>query len=356
MRVLLVAGAFPPLHCGIGDYTAKLAEELANDERTKVAVLTKEESRGIRLERVEVFPVVKNWAMSDLPVILKVVHDWKPDLVHIQYPSQGFTRRFPFLLPIISRLMGVQVVQTWHESYRWRVWTHFLVLYVAAKGLVFVRPNYLDLLPRFFRSLVKARQWIFIPNATSLPTSTLTPDKKLHIRNQYLNGRKRLIVYFGFVYPNKGIEQLFDIANPTTDVLVIAGAIPDTAYVGQLKGLIDHGAWAGNARFTGFMDAEDAADLLAVADAVVLPFLDGGGEWNTSIHSGLAQGTLVITTALEPRGDEPERNLFTASINDTEAMRAALDLLAGRKIALTGRDLKWKNIAARHRDFYQRFV
>ena len=356
MRVLLVAGAFPPLHCGIGDYTARLAEELANDEGTKVAVLTKEESKDVRLERVEIFPVVKNWAMSDLPVIVKVVRDWKPDLVHIQYPSQGFTRRLPSLLPIISRLMGVQVVQTWHESYRWRAWAHFLVLYVAAKGLIFVRPNYLDLLPRVFRGLVKARQWAFIPNATALPTSILVPEKKLRLRNQYLNGRKRLIVYFGFVYPNKGIERLFDIANPATDALIIAGATPDTAYAGQLKGLIDSGAWAGHARFTGFMDAEDAADLLAVADAVVLPFLDGGGEWNTSIHSGLAQGTLVITTALEPRGDEPERNLFTAPINDTEAMRAALDLLAGRKIALTGRDLKWKNIAARHRDFYQRFV
>lgn len=356
MRVLLVAGAFPPLHCGIGDYTARLAEELADDDETKVAVLTKEASRDVRLEGVEIFPVVKNWAISDLPAIVKVVRDWKPDLVHIQYPSQGFTRRLPSFLPIISRLMGVQVVQTWHESYRWRAWVHFLVLYVAGKGLIFVRPNYLDLLPGVFRDLVKARQWTFIPNATALPTSTLAPEKRSRLRNQYLNGRKRLIVYFGFVYPNKGIERLFDIANPATDTLIIAGATPDAVYADQLKGLVDSGAWAGHARFTGFMDVEDAADLLAVADAVVLPFLDGGGEWNTSIHSALAQGTLVITTALEPRGDDPERNLFTAHIDDTEAMRAALDLLAGRKIADSGREIKWKDIAARHRDFYRGLV
>lgn len=356
MRVLLVAGAFPPLHCGIGDYTARLAEELASDEGTKVAVLTKEASKDVLLKGVEIFPVVKNWAMSDLPVIVKVMRGWKPDLVHIQYPSQGFTRHLPSFLPIICWLMRVKVVQTWHESYRWRAWAHFLVLYAAGKGLIFVRPNYLDLLPRVFRGLVKMRQWAFIPNATALPTSTLAPEKKLLLRSQYLNGRKRLIVYFGFVYPNKGIERLVDIADPATDALVIAGATPDTVYADQLKGLVDSGAWAGHARVTGFMDAEDAADLLAVADAVVLPFLDGGGEWNTSIHSGLAQGTLVITTALEPRGDEPERNLFTAPINDTEAMRAALNLLAGRKMALTGRDLKWEDIAVRHRDFYQRFV
>lgn len=357
MRVLLVAGAFPPLHCGIGDYTARLAEELAADGETRVAVLTKEESKDLQLEGVELFPVVKNWAVSDLPAIVKVLRGWKPDLVHIQYPSQGFTRRLPFFLPIISRLMGIQVVQTWHESYhRWRAWAHFLVLYVAAKGLIFVRPNYLDLLPRFFRGLVKARHWAFIPNATALPTSALAPDKRLRLRNQYLDGRKRLIVYFGFIYPNKGIERLFDIASPATDALIIAGATPDTVYLNQLRGLVDSGAWAGHVRFAGFMDAEDAADLLAVADAVVLPFLDGGGEWNTSIHSGLAQGTLVITTALEPRGDEPERNLFTTRINDTQAMRAALDLLAGRKIAPTGRESKWESIAARHRDFYQELV
>lgn len=353
MRVLLVAGAFPPLHCGIGDYTARLAEQLASDGEITVAVLTKEESRDIQLEGVELFPVVKSWAISDLLAIMKVLRGWKPDLVHVQYPSQGFTRRLPFFLPLISMLMGVKVVQTWHESYRWRAWIHFLVLYMAAKGLIFVRPNYLDLLPRIFSVLVKVRRWIFIPNATALPSSTLTPDEKSRFRNGYLNGRKRLIVYFGFIYPNKGIERLFRIANPETDTLIIAGAMPDSVYADQLKALIEGGEWAEHARFTGFMEAEEAANLLAVADAVVLPFLDGGGEWNTSIHSALAQGTLVITTAREPRGDEPERNLFTSDIEDTDAMRAALNQLAGRKVDPIGCETQWNSIAARHRDFYR---
>ena len=108
--------------------------------------------------------------------------------------------------------------------------------------------------------------------------------------------------------------------------------------------------------FTGFLSPQDAADLLAVADAVVLPFLNGGGEWNTSIHSALAQGTLVITTAVSPRGDEPQRNLYTAAPVDIHAMRTALDRLAGRRGSPKSTESQWQEIAMVHVNFYRRCV
>ncbi len=30
IRVMLVSGSFPPMRCGVGDYTARLADELAS--------------------------------------------------------------------------------------------------------------------------------------------------------------------------------------------------------------------------------------------------------------------------------------------------------------------------------------
>jgi glycosyltransferase involved in cell wall biosynthesis len=163
------------------------------------------------------------------------------------------------------------------------------------------------------------------------------------------------VVFFGFVYPSKGIESLFDIAMPSSDSIVIAGAIKDEAYGQQLADAARAKGWGDNQLyFTGFLSPQDAADLLSVADAVVLPFVDGGGEWNTSIHSALAQGTLVITTAVTPRGDEAQRNLYTAALSDINAMRSALNQLAGRRVAPLSSDEQWKEIATAHSTFYSR--
>ncbi len=43
MRVMLITGSFPPMHCGVGDYTCKLAAALAERADLCVTVLT---SRG----------------------------------------------------------------------------------------------------------------------------------------------------------------------------------------------------------------------------------------------------------------------------------------------------------------------
>lgn len=251
--------------------------------------------------------------------------------------------------------MGITVIQTWHEPHRLRGVFHFLIQTFGAHGLIFVRPNYIAMLPPFFRKLIKLIRKTTIQNASALPVSFLERSQLLELRTKYLRSRNRLVVFFGFVYPSKGIESLFDIANSSSDSLVIAGAIKDDAYARQLAERARVKGWCDDqCYFTGFLSPQEAADLLAAADAVVLPFIGGGGEWNTSIHSALAQGTLVITTAVPPRGDEALRNLFTAAPSDTNAMRTALDQLAGRRVAPLSCDTQWQVIASAHVAFYDR--
>jgi glycosyltransferase involved in cell wall biosynthesis len=163
------------------------------------------------------------------------------------------------------------------------------------------------------------------------------------------------VVFFGFVYPSKGIELLFDIATPSSDSVIIAGAVKDDVYIHQLAEVALAKGWRKDQfHFTGFLSPQDAADLLAAADAVLLPFLKGGGEWNTSIHSALVHGTLVIATAVSPRGDEPQHNLYTAAPMDVNAMRTALDQLAGRRGSPKSTESQWQEIATAHVDFYRR--
>ena len=358
MRILLVAGSYPPEACGVGDYTEKLANSLAALKGVHVGVLTTSAygRKSTKTSPVELMEAVLKWNFAELPKLIRAIRQWKPDLVHIQYPSQGFFFKpmAPFM-PLICRLLGIKVIQTWHEPYRIRSAPHFLLQILGASGLIFVRPNYLDMIPAQFSRLIKPINKVTIPNASSLPISSLDEAKRLELRSRYIGSYKRLVVFFGFLYPSKGIELIFDIANSVSDFLIIAGAVKDSAYMHELSAVAQVKGWREDQLlFSGFISPQDAADLLTIADAVVLPFLYGGGEWNTSIHSALAQGTLVITTSVTPRGDESQRNLFTAAPSDIDEMRAALDRLAGRRRAPISAEMQWQSIATAHVDFYHR--
>jgi glycosyltransferase involved in cell wall biosynthesis len=354
MRVLLVAGTFPPAHCGVGDYAEKLAIALAKQPGITIGVLTTRQTNTSRADGVVILNKALAWRLGELFALIQSIRAWRPDVLHIQYPSQGFFERvLPHLLPIFCRLLQIKVVQTWHEPYRLRRFPQLFLNLLSANGLIFVRSNYLNLLPRSFRAIVKRFRFSVIPNASSLPLCKLSTREVADLRLGYLKGKTRLIVFFGFLYPSKGVEQLFEIANPLTDRLVFAGPVVDPAYQAQLKALASLVGWEEGVQFAGFLPPEVAANLLAAADAVLLPFLTGGGEWNTSIHAAQSQGTLVITTSKNPAGDDFVGNTYTAALGSIEGMRDALNRLSGRRRPSRSPDAQWDEIAAAHIAFYQ---
>lgn len=352
MRVLLITGTFPPGRCGVGDYVSRLAEGLESAQGIRVAVLTQRQSGQIPPSNVEVFAEAASWRLRELPRLVRRIRVWKPDLVHIHWPSQGFGWRIgPALLPAICRMLGLRVVQTWHEPWPMGDFARFVLQHRATDGLIFVRPNFMHLMPRALRALMPSCPRRVMGSAGALPVSTLSDEDRVRLRERYLSGRQKLIVFFGFVHPAKGVEQLLTIADPQSHALVIAGAMLDATYHERLQQLAQSAGWGKHIQYTGYIQQQEAADLLRAADAVVLPFLAGGGDWNTSIHGALAQGTLVITTSSQPQGDDPIRNLYTARISDTQEMKRALNALAGRRVNVPAQD-RWTEIARMHAEFY----
>lgn len=357
MRVLLIAGSYPPDRCGVGDYTSQLARALAGQPGTEVAVLARGAPEGADTPGLTILPPVRSWLFEELPAILQRVRQWRPDMAHVQYPTQGFFgTSLPRLLPLALRLTGLRVVITWHEPPPpgGRVLLHFLQPLLGSSGLIFVRPNYLDYFGPALRRVVERLPRATIPNAANLPVSQLAPAQRAVLRERLLQGQSRLVVFFGFMARHKGVERLFEIADPATDRLVIAGASTDDDYLGELQALADAPGWRGKVDFAGFSPPDQAADLLAAADAVVLPFITGGGNWNTSIHSALAQGSFVLTTGEPASGDDPVRNLYVASPDGLSEMREALRVHAGRRVAPARGPSPWEAIAQAHLTHYAR--
>ena len=86
---------------------------------------------------------------------------------------------------------------------------------------------------------------------------------------------------------------------------------------------------------------------------MVLPFRDGGGEWNSSIHAAVAQGTFVLSTSRTETGYDPTRNVYLAEVENVDEMKVALTSYAGTRRNTAMDPDEWISIADRHQAFYE---
>ena len=360
MKLLLVTGSFPPMRCGVGDYSWKLAKALA-DAGVSVGVLTGVSAAGGQSPAgVTVFPVIPNWRLSAISKVRRVMREWQPDVVHVQYPTQGYGPHtlLPSLLPLLAWTSGISVVRTWHEIPGGRE-KSFLLQALAPGDYIVTRQTFGDEMPKLARSLLNRSRRHYVPIGSNIPGVELSEEERAQLRARYLapgERERRIIVYFGFLYRFKGADQLFDICNPTTDHLIFLGdSNVDPDYTAEVARRANKPPWRGHATLIGYLPQEDIGRHLALADAVVLPFRRGGGIGNGTIHAATLQGTPVVTTAREATGYEAMKNTYFAAPDDIPAMRDAVNRLAGRRRpADTAADHRqWQEIAAAHRTAYE---
>jgi glycosyltransferase involved in cell wall biosynthesis len=349
----LISGMYPPAMCGVGDYTVQLSKALADCDGVKVGLLTHHEISPIDA-RVDQVVFTGNWGLGSTVKIWNGVKRWKPDVVHMQHPSLGLYRRSFSLLILIwlLRLHAIRLIVTLHEPIKMHSLPWLISFCMNAEALIYVRSNYLSLLGSIQHWLFSRCRSYLIANSSPIPTSRLTALQLQTLRLAQLQDKSRLLVFFGFVFPVKGIEYLFPIMNADRDRLLIIGACPDHDYRNQLIYEAKRQSLGGLISFTGVLPADQVADLMACADAVVLPFLSGAGMWNTSVHAALAQGTLVITTTTGEVRHDLERNIFFIQPKNSEAIRELLDMHAGRKVTPLSPHMEWKKIAEHHLQAY----
>lgn len=351
MRLLLIAGGLPPLRCGVGDYTLKLADGLLKGGYCIPAVLTSQESSGRRSLLIS----EGRRGYIGVDALVRAHRLFRPDAVHIQYPG---IRRASYLLPLLAkRAFGVPVVQTWHEHYcdcRQLGLSNLLGL----DALVHVRDDLPDRLPYLVRYGLRGTPIVHIPNASHIRPARLT-DIERHVIRQRISKGVPLVAFFGFAYPNKGLEQLFEIADPKTQHLVLICEL-DSAnqYQRTLLKRIANPDWRGRVTVTGYLPEQDVATLLAAADAVVFPFPDGGGRWNTSVLAASASGAFVLTTTRSSRdiGFDALRNMLVCRCSDIYGMREGLRRYLGRRVPADCSDNAWAAIVAAHEALYKRLV
>ena len=357
LRVLMVSGSFPPIHCGVGDYTARLSDALRCRPDIDIRVVTTAAPR-VAAAPSYVEPAVERWQAGALHNYARVLRNFKPDIVHVQYPAQGYgTWSGPAAVAgIARRTTDARIVQTWHEYPQSLLepagWT-LVAMGLVGDAMIYVRPDYENHLHGPLKSVARRMPRHFVPNAAAVPAVDLAPRERQEIRDALQVGERRMIAHFGFAHPHKGVHRIFEVANPASDHIVLIGELNEAdPYHAKLLQLTRSAPWQGRVTLCGFVDSERAARILAAADAVVFPFEKGGGIWNSSVHAAVAQGTLTIVTSTDRSGYVPDENTFYVGPGQIAEMRAALDAYAQRRNPAR-RTREWDAIAQRHVEIYR---
>jgi glycosyltransferase involved in cell wall biosynthesis len=309
VRVVLVSGSLPAVRCGIGEYTARMASQLARTPGMTVQVLT---TRSDLVEPgavapAQLLPPVRDWGLPSVVRSARRFRQLEPDVVHLQYPAVGYARSFGILtLPLVTRLLvQVPVVLTIHErsERRWhgRLATDFL----ASTSNRVVVPDPVE------GKLLRRRLRIFGTRVDIADMISTIPvlggiDPRAFRARLGLAPGTLLIGTYGLIHPRRRIEDLIDAlallrAQLPAHLLIIGGEADYDAhrareYAGALKrrtaelGLDRAVTWLGYAR------PEEVSAALQTCDAVVLLYQEGASARNTTLQAALEHRRPVVTT------------------------------------------------------------
>ena len=356
-NILFISPSLPPIHCGIGDYTHSLIKNLSKNKAFNLSVVTdiKAETKQ-SFNNVKIYPKMNRWKWNDLKVLNKICKEFKPDIIHIQHAPGAYKNGFiPYCLPAVFLFKKIKFINTLHEGYTLNNIYKLIILTLFSKKFISVRPNFKKNIHFLFRLIYSNKLFKFIPNSSPFDDYRLikidNSEKKIYLQNQ-----ERLIVYFGFLFPHKGVDLIFKIADPSRDKILIVGPYDhNDKYHRSISIMANSDRWKGKVDILGFLEKEKVAKILTLADSIIIPIRSGSGIWNSSLHTAKLFGSFVLTTSEDKNGYFPNENTYYSIPNDIAEMTRALNEYSGQKNQNTDEfNDEWKPIVNEHIAEYER--
>lgn len=404
--VTFISGSYQPDRCGVADYTRRLAQSLLAEQ---VGVLIVTARSALSFERAtspQVIALTSDWKLSSLADLLRGIRRLKPDIIHIQHSASSFGQSHAFgLFPLLLNVVRprLPVITTAHEYGGWPVRLPLVpTSIINATGSWLERRGLADREDLFLLSMSQAvivtNQYHFdyvgqrVPGVKhKLRLVPIGPNiveiaaGQESVRNGALAGlglpsSVRLITYFGFIHPVKGLEQLLkafqQLSQGSANLhLAIIGGVqnlsltPEEAqryYEGLLR-LRDELGLRRSVTFTGYIDAERVSQLLLASELCVLPFNHGASLKSGSLLAAMAHGLPVLTTRTEATTEDLRdgENLLLIPPRDQTALIRGLQRLLDSEelrahlhegaLALAKR-FSWQRIASEHIELYNRVL
>jgi glycosyltransferase involved in cell wall biosynthesis len=372
MKVLIVSSVFPPMKSGGADYVLRMSAELAKLDVTVHVLTAYAKDKFTTLPRgVFVHEIMKSWCWPDAFQLLGLVREIKPDVVHLIFTGWMYHDHpmITFLPHVLKRLApGIRVV-TCIESVRGvnqelstestRYVQQLMSKWAGQKGInyeygtiardsdriIFLSDRHKTLVKK--EIAVDESKCVLIPPPPIMPMSKpLDAAAREALKRELKVPPDEFVLgHYGYLYPNKGIEFLFEAISALGKKgrkprLLIVGGTPEQYvldkvgrpnYLAELKelaaklGIADNVTWIPYVPF----DSDDASLCLRLADICTLPYEWGVSLNNSSLSFCAAHGLPIVTTRPDDL-EHPfvhEQNLLLCKPRDTESLLQSIERL-----------------------------
>ena len=364
MRLLVISGAIPPLQAGESDHTLRLCRHLV-DSGHDVHLLTTRSGILPSDLSVTAHRIARDWSWSDAPALVRLLRHCRPEGVLLVYSSWIYNDHpMVTFAPTVVRWVApkARFVTQFEIADGSRPYRTSLIDRALWKGLLALGgPNahyaFGTLLRDSHRVVVLcehhrlalesyhpgvSERVILLPPP---PLLTVVPDSSGTMRRNYRRAQgvspdEFLFAYYGYVYPNKGVDTLLKAfeavaaRHPTARLVIAGGALTDqrrgTPYFEQLqqmaeqRGIADRVIWTGEIR----SDADEGSLWLHAADACVLPFDAGVSLHRSSVAAAAIHGRPIVTTKgpiLESPPFVDRDNVLLCPPSDPVSLAAAME-------------------------------
>jgi glycosyltransferase involved in cell wall biosynthesis len=349
MRIALITQRFPPLCCGVGDYTLGLARTLG-EKGHDVIVITRPEP-GARPAGIRVVEArLDGW--GDLRSVLRLLERERVEQVQVEYSGYGWSRfGFSFWLNglvAVLRWQGIRVNLGLHETYL-NFLQHPLQIPIALLqrlhvwALIACASEVCVNMPERQRRLRRILPWCrakvhYRPNSSTIPVAPLNEEE----RNQLRASRGAapgdcVVATFGLFQKAKNLEAVIEAvahartARPLRLWLLgdPGGTAPD--YIASLHAQTRSLRIEEKVFWSGYLPPAEISGHLQAADVFILPQTDGHLTRSSAFMAAAAHGMPVIAVRNPENQVEFEdgKNLLLAEKSSATEIAAKLESLSG---------------------------
>jgi len=377
VRIGLVTGEYPPDQGGVGDFTCKLGQALAELGHEAHVVAAKSQVAD-REPRPSVHREIAGWGWGCWRQILRVARGERFDVLNVQYqaaaygmrPAINFAPRRRGRPPLVVTFHDLKVPYLFPKAGPLR-WSVVRMLARRADGVIATNEeDYLRL-----GEVVSPKRLALIPIGSNIALFSPPGYDRAAERARWGVGVDDLLLcYFGFLNESKGVEELMQALALLVErgtparLLMIGGRVGSSdptnrVYAERVENLVAALGLREMVRWTDYARPEVVSAGLLAADVCVLPYRDGVSFRRGTLHACLAHGKAVVTTRpVVPLSQARDgENMLLVEPRDPVGLAEAVERLAADPglrarleagAAALAAEFTWERIARRTAMFF----
>jgi glycosyltransferase involved in cell wall biosynthesis len=338
-RIALISSTFPDYQkCGIGIYAGYLSKALAQQGHDVHVVTSAIPEIRPTFEKVTVHKIMESWNPTDVPRLMKLFHEIRPEIIHINHPTAiagGKPKLLVNLLPEINKaIWKLPVMTTLHEFPN-------ISLLGKIKDLpLILGSDIVTVTNKFYKKSVanfvgrSQAEKIHVVDIGIILDERFQPAERETQRQKYdLKPQDKVLGFVGFLTPPKGFHNLIDAAAPLLradrhlKILALSSwNLSEPSYRQKVLDRIEDERISSQVIFTGFLEDRELWDSLSAIDLCVFPFDHpvehrSSGPLRQVIFRGLPTVVYAEDINYDEFGFKHGENIWFTKLKNTEQLR-----------------------------------